>query len=319
MHRTQKSRNIKILNYVRQEGTLVALISLFIFSSLYFDVFFTALNLSNIFRQVSMIGLISIGMTFVILTGGIDLSVGAIVAVSAVTAANLSGEFILLPVLIPIIIGAFIGAINGLIIAKLRIQPFIATLAIMLAARGIAFIISKGEAVRAQRLGDSFLQIARGDILGIPNFGIIFISVLIVSAIVLNYTSFGRSVYAIGGNEEAATMMGLNVFRGKVLVYTISGALAGTAGMLLASRLGSGQPYAGEGWELQAIAAVVIGGTLLTGGVGRINGTLYGVLILGIIANSLNLVGNVPYWYANLITGFLLLVVILIQTKIARN
>ncbi len=301
--------------FVRSHGALSALLILCVIVSLRYPVFRTLLNLSNIFRQVSMIGLVSIGMTAVILTGGIDLSVGSIAAVGAVIAANFSGQFILIPVLIPIIVGTIIGFGNGVLITKLKIPPFIATLAMMLGARGIAFIITQGETVRARRLSESFTQIARGDILGIPNFAIIFILLLIVAIIVLNYTSFGRRIYAIGGNEEAARMMGLDVDKEKTIVYMINGGLAGTAGMLLASRLGSGQPYAAEGWELNAIAAVVIGGTMLTGGVGKIEGTLYGVLILGIISNAINLQGTLPYWYANLVTGILLLIVILIQSR----
>jgi len=303
----------------RSHGAFVALSILFIAASLSFDVFFTFLNLTNIFRQVSMIGLVSIGMTFVILTGGIDLSVGSIAAVAAVVAAGLSNQFVLFPVAIPIILGAVIGCVNGLIITKLRIQPFIATLAMMLGVRGVAFIISKGEPVRSPHLSEAFTQIARGDILGIPNFGVFFIISTITAAIVLKYTSFGRRLYAIGGKEEAARMMGLNVDKEKVLVYTISGFCSGFAGMLLASRLGSGQPYAAGGWELNAIAAVVIGGTLLTGGVGNVINTIYGVFILGIISNAINLIGTLPYWYANLATGMILLVVILMQSRLSVN
>jgi len=305
--------------FIQSNGTLTALMILCVIASLRYPVFLTPLNLSNIFRQVSMIGLVSIGMTCVILTGGIDLSVGSIAAVAAVVAANFSGQFVLIPVCIPIVIGAVIGFINGLLITKLKIPPFIATLAMMLGVRGIAFIISKGETVRAQRLSESFTQIARGYILGIPNFGIIFILLLVVAMVVLNCTSFGRRIYAVGGNEEAARMMGLNVDKEKTIVYTISGGLAGTAGMLLASRLGSGQPYAASGWELTAIAAVVIGGTLLTGGVGKVSGTLYGVLIIGIISNVINLQGTLPYWYANLVTGIILLIVILLQSRGSRE
>ena len=201
-----------------------------------------------------MIGLVSIGMTFVILTGGIDLSVGSIAAVAAVVAAGLSNQFVLIPVAIPIIVGAVIGCVNGLIITKLRIQPFIATLSMMLGVRGIAFIISKGEPVRSPHLSEAFTQIARGDIFGIPNFGVFFIVSTIIGAIVLKYTSFGRRLYAIGG-------------------------------------------------------------TLLTGGVGNVINTICAVFILGIISNAMNLIGTLPYWYANLATGIILLVVILMQSR----
>jgi ribose transport system permease protein len=308
-----------ILRFLRSQGALVALVVLVIAVSISYDKFLIPLNLSNILRQVSMIGLASIGMTLVILTGGIDLSVGSIAALAAVVAANYSDRIVLIPALFPLAIGTAVGCLNGLIITKMRLQPFIVTLATMLGTRGVAFIVSKGEPVRTQRLSESFTQIARGSVLGFPNFAIIFIATLIVSMVLLKYTSFGRRIYAVGGNEEAARMMGLNVDKVKIGVYCISGLLSGAAGMLLASRLGSGQPYAASGWELTSIAAVVIGGTLLSGGIGKVIGTFYGVLILGIIANAINLQGTLPYWYANLVTGILLLIVILIQSRMYRH
>jgi ribose transport system permease protein len=298
---------------------LVALVALVAAASVAYDKFLLPLNLSNILRQVSMIGLVSIGMTFAILTGGIDLSVGSIAALAAVIAANFSDRILLVPLLLPLVVGAAAGCLNGLIITRMRLPPFIVTLAMMLGVRGVAFIVSKGEPVRAQRLSQAFTQIARGSVLGFPNFALIFIAVLLLAIGILRYTRFGRSVYAVGGNEEAARMMGLKVDQVKIGVYLLSGLLSGAAGMLLASRLGSGQPYAASGWELTAIAGVVIGGTLLSGGVGHVLGTFYGVLILGIIANAINLQGTLPYWYANLVTAILLLVVILIQARVYRR
>jgi len=309
----------KSISFIKSQGALVALLLMVIVASIAFDSFFTFLNLTNILRQVSMIGLVSIGMTFVILSGGIDLSVGSIAALSAVVAANFSDRMVLLPVILPVLIGGAVGLANGFIITKIKIQPFIATLAMMLGVRGVAFIIAKGETVRSQRLSESFTSIARGSLLGLPNFAVIFIVCVVAAIIVLRYTSFGRRVYAIGGNEEAARMMGLDVDKEKLIVYTLCGLLSGFAGMLLASRLGSGQPYAAEDWNMTAIAAVVIGGTLLTGGFGKVIGTVYGVLILGLIANAINQEGTVPYWYANLITAILLLIVIMIQSRLYQQ
>jgi ribose/xylose/arabinose/galactoside ABC-type transport system permease subunit len=316
---TIKEMLSQTITFAQSNGTLCALIVLCVIASLSFPAFFTSLNLSNIVKQQSMIGLVAIGMTFVILSGGIDLSVGSIVAVSAVVAAMLSGQFILFPVVVPILVGLCIGIANGLLITKLRISPFIATLAMMLGARGLAFIITGGETVRSPAVTEVFIQISRGYVWIFPYFGIIFFLFIVAASIVLNRTSFGRRIYAVGGNEEAARMMGLDVDKEKIIVYAISGGLSGAAGVLLTSRLGSGQPYVAGGWELSAIAAVVIGGTLLTGGVGKMSGTLWGVLILGVISNMINMLGTLEYWYANFATGILLLTVILLQSHVSKQ
>jgi ribose/xylose/arabinose/galactoside ABC-type transport system permease subunit len=314
-----KKISAEIIKFFQSNGTLCALIALCLVASFSFPAFFTPLNLTNIVKQQSMIGLVAIGMTFVILSGGIDLSVGSIVAVSAVICAMLSGQFILIPVVVPILVGLSIGFGNGLLITKLKISPFIATLAMMLGARGLAFIITGGETVRSDEITEAFIQISRGYVWIFPYLGIIFFLILIAASIVLYRTSFGRRVYAIGGNEEAARMMGLDVDKGKMIVYSISGGLSGAAGVLLTSRLGSGQPYVAGGWELSAIAAVVIGGALLTGGVGKMSGTLWGVLIIGVISNMINMLGTLEYWYANFATGILLLTVIMLQSRVSNQ
>jgi ribose transport system permease protein len=303
-----------LLEYMKAHKALPALIVLVIVAAFSFETFFTELNLKNVFRQVSMIGMVSIGMTLVMLTGGIDLSVGSVAAVAAILAAYLSDSSALLAVLLPLLAGLAFGALNGLIVTKLRITPFIATLATMLGARGVAFVISNGETVRPTAPEPAFTQLSRGSLLGIPYLGLLFLGAIAVFVVVLKYSSFGRRIYAVGGNEEAAKMMGLEVDQTKLVTYTLSGLMAAIAGVLLASRLGSGQPYAGGGWELTAIAAVVLGGTATSGGVGTMLGTLYGVLIIGVITNMVNLFGNLPYWYSNLVTALLLLGVILLQS-----
>ncbi|HJM64579.1 MAG: sugar ABC transporter permease [Roseibacillus sp.] len=309
-------RKLDLVGRIQSQASLGTLVALCVIASFCFPEFPRQLNLTNIVRQISMTGLVSIGMTFVILSGGIDLSVGSTAAAASVLAARLSREFGLMAVGAPILLGIFIGAVNGMLITRARIPPFIATLAMMLGARGLAFILAGGEPVGADP--SSWLyQIAKTDLLGFPCLGIIFLLTLGVAIVVARYTGFGRSLYAIGGNEEAAVMMGLNVNHKKMLVYMICGGLAGAAGMLLTSRINSGQPTAAAGWELTAIAAVVIGGTSLTGGRGKMGHTLYGVLILGVISNVINLEGTLSYWYANLITGVLLLAVVLLQSRIA--
>ncbi len=308
---------------IQSQGPLVVLLILCTVATLSFPTFLTPVNLGNILKQVSLVGVVSIGMTFVILSGGIDLSVGSIAAVAAVLAAKLSGQFGWIVVLIPILAGVCIGAVNGVLITRMKIPPFIATLAMMLGARGLALLLSGGEPVKSDSSA-WFSQIAKGDVLGIPYLGIIFVLALGVAILVAKYTSFGRSVYAIGGNEEAARMMGLNVNRSKMFVYMICGGCAAAAGMLLTSMVDSGQPKEAVGWELTAIAAVVIGGTSLAGGIGKVGHTLYGVLILGVISNIIN---QISIWTplkltsldTDVITGTLLLAVVLLQSRITNH
>jgi len=303
---------------IQSQGPLVTFLVLFIIASVCFPDFRTSGNLANVARQVSMIGVVSIGMAFVILSGGIDLSVGSTAAVASILAAKLSGEFALATVLIPILAGVGIGAVNGVLITRLSIPPFIATLATMLGARGLAFIMAGKDAIVVGVSTGWFSQVARGSVFGIPFLAMIFVLALGVAVIVSRRTSFGRTVYAVGGNEEAARMMGLSVNRCKMLVYMICGGCAGAAGMLLASRVTSVKPDVAAGWELTAIAAVVIGGTSLTGGIGKMSHVIYGVLILGIIPNVINkLPISLPTYSSHLITGVLLLAVVLLQARIA--
>jgi ribose/xylose/arabinose/galactoside ABC-type transport system permease subunit len=237
---------------------------------------------------------------------------------AGVLAANLSSKGMLVAILVPIMVTAFLGFINGVVISKMKIVPFIATLAMMMGVRGIAYISTGEVSVRVDKLSTGFTQLARGFILGVPIPAIIFVVAIITTGFVLRYTSFGRHVLAVGGNEEAAKMMGLKIDKIKMMVYLISGALSGFAGVILASRLGAGQPVAGEGWEMTAIASVVLGGTLLSGGVGRISGTFIGALIIGIIQNMFNMQGNINTWWQNVLMGALLLIVVVIQSQVTR-
>ena len=304
----------------RSPGALVMLVVLCAIAAICFPAFRTPANIANISRQVSMFGLISIGMGFVILSGGIDLSVGSIAVAASIVAIRLSGWFGPAAVVAPILVGIAIGWLNGMLVARVRIPPFIATLAMMLGVRGLAFILAGESSDQLVRVPEWFLQIARGDILWLPYPAIILIAAFGVAVVVSKYTSFGRSVYAVGGGREAAKMMGLNVGRCTILVYTISGGCAGAAGLLLASRVNAIEPAGAPGWELTAIAAVVIGGIPLTGGVGKIGHVIYGVLILGIIPNLINhLKISLPPWYNEMITGMLLLAVVLLQARIAKG
>ena len=320
MDESLMKKNIyRIENFVKSQGLLFALVVLFVGASLHYDVFLSTLNVTNILKQSSLIGILAIGMTFVILTKGIDLSVGSVAALSGVIAANLSHS-IFLSIFISMLTGLVLGLISGFVIAKIKVEPFIATLAMMMAARGLAFIATGNVSVRISKLQPAFRALSRGYVLGvIPTSVIIFLIIFLIALLISKYTSFGRSVYAVGGNENASVMMGIKVDRVKMFVYAISGLLAGLVGALLASRLGTGQPEVAEGWELIAITATVIGGTKLSGGEGKFTGTLIGILIVGIITNIMNLQGNLNSWWQNIIRGLILLVVIITQSRVKKR
>lgn len=278
--------------------------------------FLSMSNIFNVLRQVSINALIAFGMTFVILTGGIDLSVGSILALTgAVTAGMMaSGIDPIFAMLLGLFLGAVLGAINGVIIAKGKVAPFIATLATMTIYRGLTLVYTEGRPISG--LGDSvsFQMLGKGYFLGIPvpvvtmliSFGILYF--------ILKKTTFGRRVYAVGGNEEAAVLSGINADRIKIYVYSLVGALAGLASLILTSRLNSAQPTAGQMFELDAIAAVVLGGTSLTGGRGWIVGTLIGALIIGVLNNGLNLIG-VSSFFQQVVKGAVILLAVLLDRK----
>ncbi len=278
--------------------------------------FLSMSNILNVLRQVSINALIAFGMTFVILTGGIDLSVGSILALTgAVTAGMMaSGVDPILAMLLGLFLGAVLGAINGVIIAKGKVAPFIATLATMTIYRGLTLVYTEGRPISG--LGDSmaFQMLGKGYFLGIPipvvtmliSFGILYF--------ILKKTKFGRRVYAVGGNEEASVLSGINADRIKIYVYSLVGALAALASLILTSRLNSAQPTAGQMFELDAIAAVVLGGTSLTGGRGWIVGTLIGALIIGVLNNGLNLIG-VSSFFQQVVKGAVILLAVLLDRK----
>ncbi|ACO48226.1 ABC transporter permease [Deinococcus deserti] len=314
---------IRTAQLLQQYGVLVALGLLILFGALRYDGFLTPYNISTVLAYNSMFGLIALGMTFVIMTGGIDLSVGSVAALASVVAALLS-PYGLWPALFGAVAAAtLLGLINGLIIAYLKILPFITTLAMLLAARGLALMFSNNESVSAD-FDHGFTTFGQGSIGGVPFTAIVLFGAFAVGMLALRYTRFGRHVLAIGGNEEASRLMGLPVERTLVLVYVLSGALAGLAGVILASQFGAGQPTEGLGWELTAIAAVVVGGTLLTGGSGSVGSTLVGVLLLGMIFNILNFengrgtISLSAYWQS-VIRGAFLLVVVLLQNRLTRG
>jgi len=297
-------------------GPLIGLVVFIIILAFVSDNFFTVNNMLNLLRQVSINGLIAFGMTFVILTGGIDLSVGSMLALgSALTAGLLtSGIDPLLAIFIGLLIGLLLGAINGIIITKGKVAPFIATLATMTIFRGATLVYTDGKPITG--LSDSFIfeMIGKGYLFGIPFPVIIMLIIFFILVFLLQNTVFGRQVYAIGGNEEASILSGIKADRIKIWIYSLVGMLSVLAGIIMTSRLNSAQPTAGTSYELDAIAAVVIGGTSLAGGRGRIAGTLIGVLIIGVIDNGLNLL-NVSSFYQQIVKGGVILVAVLLDRR----
>ncbi|MGM1034530.1 MAG: ABC transporter permease [Bacillota bacterium] len=277
--------------------TLIGFFVLCTFFSFASGEFLSSENVSNIIRQVSINGILAVGMTFVILTGGIDLSVGSVMAFTGTIMVGLminNGMPAIAAVLIGIILGALLGYINGLFISRARIPAIIVTLAMMEVARGLALLYTGGYPLSG--VSKSFTFIGRGYLFGvIPMPAVIMILVFIIAYIILNHLPIGRYIYAIGGNEEAVRLSGVKVKRIKTFVYLISGITASISGLIMTSRLASGQPMAGEGYELDAIAAVVLGGTSIAGGRGHIFGTILGALLLGVLSNGLNLMDVSPY------------------------
>ncbi len=295
---TLKAQNGFVRYFKENMGTLIGLLIMCVILSFTTNgVFYSQRNLVNVLRQVSSNACLAFGMTFAIITGGIDLSVGSILALSGTLSAGFivnSGFSVQQAVIAAIVIGTCLGLFNGFVIAKTTIPPFIVTLAMMQIARGAAYIYSNGQPIRA--MIPEYQVIGTGYLGPIP-YPVIYMAVfLIICVVLLSKTRFGRHVYAVGGNDKAAIFSGVNVARTKMLVYTMSGFLAAFTGVVLCARMASGQPTAGQSFEMDAIAATVLGGTSMSGGVGKIGSTMIGVLIIGVLNNGLNLLGLNSFW-----------------------
>ena len=293
----------------REAGGLVVLLILVALLILLTNTFLTPTNLGNLVRQVTVFAVLAVGELFVILTGGIDLSVGSILALSsAITALLMVGGVPVLPaLLIGIAAGVLAGLINGLLVAWAKLPPFIATLGMLGIARGLVLLLTGAQTVSP--LPSSFTAISNGSFLGLPNLLWILVLVGLIATFVLNHTVFGRYIYAVGSNPESARLAGVPVNRVLIAVYCISGLLAGFAGILMASRLGAGIPTVGTGYELQAIAGAVIGGASLSGARGRAIGAILGALIMAILDNGGNLLGVDPFYLQIAIGALILLAV----------
>lgn len=302
-------------------GIVIALVLLCAVLAIASEHFLTTRNILNVLRQSSINGILAIGMTFVILTRGIDLSVGSVVALAGVVAASFASTSAtamvgggpypaMLAIIIGIAVGMASGAVSGVVVARFAVPAFVATLGMLSIARGLTLLYSGGRPVPA--LTPEFRWIGTGDLFGIPMPIVLFGLVFVVAWWVLAFSRFGRQVYAVGGNPHAAKVSGINVRRVRFSVYVISGGLAGLAGMILAARTGSALPQAGVAYELDAIAAVVIGGTSLAGGVGRVTGTLIGALLIGVMNNGLDLMGVTSY-YQMVFKGILIVAAVMLD------
>ncbi len=305
-------------HYGRQLGTLSGLLGLVVALWALTPHFLTVSNLLNIAEQATIIAIVAVGMTFVIITAGIDLSVGSVLAFAGVVMASALHQGVPLPValLVGLGIGLLCGLVNGLLITIGRLPPFIATLGMMSVARGTALMFTEGRPVSG--FSEAFRSLATGEVLYIPTPVIIMIAVYAVAHLVLKRTKLGRYTYAIGGNEEAALLSGINVKLYKTMVYGLAGMLAGLAAILLTARLNSAQPIAGMNYELDAIAATVIGGTSLLGGEGTVLGTLIGALIMAVLRNGLNLLG-VSSFIQQIVIGSVIIVAVLIDMALKRR
>jgi inositol transport system permease protein len=299
-----KPQNIRA--WLFRYGLILMLTALFTALSFAKPNFLTVRNLMTVLLQISINGILAVGVTYVLLTGGVDLSLGSLVALTGVVAASFAhpGDFPLVaPLVLGVMTGMACGALSGVVVTRGRVAPFIVTLGMMTVARGLALVLSGGKPV--SDLSDSFTRIASSDVLGAPVPALILAVVALASYVFLQHTRPGRYIYAVGGNENAARASGIHVERVKTAAYAICGALAGLAGIVQASRITTGQPNTGVAYELDAIAAAVIGGTSLSGGIGSVGGTLLGALLIGVINNGLDLLNVSPY-YQQIVKGVII-------------
>ena len=302
----------------RQLGTLAALGGLCVLLALASPYFLTASNLLNVLEQTSINAIIALGMTFVIISGGIDLSVGSMVALTGVVLGTslLRGQPLALSLALPLLAGVGLGALNGLLVTAGRLPPFIATLGTMSVARGLALLYVEGRPVSG--FADGFRWLATGRVAAVPVPVLIAAACCVVAHLVLSRTVFGRYVYAVGGNEEASRLSGVPVKACKVAVYVVAGLASAIAAIVLSARLNAAQPTAGVMYELDAIAATVIGGTSLLGGQGTVGGTVIGALIMGVLRNGLNLLG-VSSFVQQVVMGAVIVGAVLLDTALKRE
>lgn len=317
MHREEsvKMNKKKLINQINIYRSVLILLVICVFATILSPSFLSVTNLFNVFKQITVAGIVGCGMTFVILTGGIDLSVGSILGLSGVLASGVlaSTGNTAAAVAVSLIVGVACGAVNGFFVSVCGIPPFISTLGMMTLLRGVILVYTKGSPIPIKV--DSYKFFGKGSIAGIPVPVIILIVVFLLAHYILIQTTYGRSVYAVGGNREAARLSGIRVKTSEFLVYTLNGLMCGMAGLILTARLGSAQSTSGTGIEMDAIAAVILGGTSLSGGVGFVLPTVVGAMIMGIIDNILTLMNVNPH-ATNIVKGAVILIAVLVDKKV---
>lgn len=310
----------KVIAGLKKTSIFWALLLLLIIMSILSPSFLTGRNLANVVKQISINGILAVGMTVVIITGGIDLSVGSIVSLSSIVAAMFavgdSGYPLAVPVILALLTGVFVGLFNGAGVAYAKFPPFIITLSSMTIVRGISLLVTNGIPIFG--LSDGLINLANGTSMGIPNLIYYLLAVFAAGFFLLNFTVFGRHLYAVGGNEISANSSGIHVNFVKLAAYSISGFCAGLAGLLAASRITSGNPTTGEGYEMNAIAAAVIGGVSMSGGKGGLIGTIIGALLIGVVQNGLDILGISAY-YQKVIQGLIIMVAVFIDIRNSKN
>jgi ribose/xylose/arabinose/galactoside ABC-type transport system permease subunit len=310
-------RGVDLGGILGKFGILFAYILLIIVATILSPRFLSTGNLLNVIRQISIVGVLAIGQTLVILIAGIDLSVGAVLALIVVLVGDALQHYGVVPsILLGLLMGTFIGTVNGIGVAIGNLPPFVMTLGMLGIARGLAFVYTGGMPIPI--VNPAFLYIGSGYFLGIPVPAIIFVVLVFIAALILRYTVFGRFIYAIGSNQEAARLCGINVNINKIFVFGLCGLMSGIAAILYGAELAVAPPIAGEGYELDAIAAVVVGGTSLMGGEGGIWGTFLGAAIIGSLSNILNLTGVSPY-VQQLAKGALIIAAVAIKARGRKN
>ena len=317
MHREEsvKMNKKKLINQINIYRSVLILLVICVFATILSPSFLSVTNLFNVFKQITVAGIVGCGMTFVILTGGIDLSVGSILGLSGVLASGVlaSTGNTAAAVAVSLIVGVACGAVNGFFVSVCGIPPFISTLGMMTLLRGVILVYTKGSPIPIKV--DSYKFFGKGSIAGIPVPVIILIVVFLLAHYILTQTTYGRSVYAVGGNREAARLSGIRVKTSEFLVYTLNGLMCGMAGLILTARLGSAQSTSGTGIEMDAIAAVILGGTSLSGGVGFVLPTVVGAMIMGIIDNILTLMNVNPH-ATNIVKGAVILIAVLVDKNV---
>lgn len=305
----------KLINQINIYRSVLILLVICVFATILSPSFLSVTNLFNVFKQITVAGIVGCGMTFVILTGGIDLSVGSILGLSGVLASGVlaSTGNTAVAVAVSLTVGIACGAVNGFFVSVCGIPPFISTLGMMTLLRGVILVYTKGSPIPIK--SDAYKFFGKGSIAGVPVPVIILIIVFLLAHYILTQTSYGRSVYAVGGNREAARLSGIRVKTSEFLVYTLNGLMCGMAGLILTARLGSAQSTSGTGIEMDAIAAVILGGTSLSGGVGFVLPTVVGAMIMGIIDNILTLMNVNPH-ATNIVKGAVILIAVLVDKKV---